>query len=35
MYVYALETVCKNRNIGDLYRGVNEFKKVTNLEVTC
>jgi hypothetical protein len=24
----------KNKNIRDLYRGINDFKKLTNLEVT-
>jgi hypothetical protein len=24
----------KNKNIGDLYRGITEFKKVTNLQLT-
>jgi len=31
--VTELETDNKNRNIRDLYRGVNEFQKGTNLEL--
>jgi hypothetical protein len=29
-----LESNCKNKNIRDLYKGINEFKKVINLELT-
>jgi hypothetical protein len=32
--INELETNSKNKNIRDLYRGINEFKKATNLEVT-
>jgi hypothetical protein len=31
--IYELATKSKNKNIRDLYRG-NDFKRVTNLEVT-
>jgi hypothetical protein len=31
--INELETNNKNKNIRDLYRGINEFKKVTNLEL--
>jgi ATP-dependent Lon protease len=31
--INELETDNKNRNIRDLYRGVNEFQKGTNLEL--
>jgi hypothetical protein len=29
-----LATNGKNKNIRDLHRGINEFKKATNLEIT-
>jgi hypothetical protein len=32
--IIGLATNGKNKNIRDLYRGINEFKKATNLEVT-
>jgi hypothetical protein len=31
--INELETNNKNKNIRDLYRGINEFKKGTNLEL--
>jgi hypothetical protein len=33
--INALETNNKNKNIRGLYRGINEFKKSTNLELIC
>jgi hypothetical protein len=32
--INELATNDKNKNIRDLYRGLNDFKRVTNLEVT-
>jgi hypothetical protein len=32
--INELATNSKNKNIRDLYRGINEFKSATNLEVT-
>jgi hypothetical protein len=32
--INKLESNSKNKNIRDLYRSINEFKRVTNLELT-
>jgi hypothetical protein len=32
--INELQTCSKNKNIGGLYRGINEFKRVINVEVT-
>jgi hypothetical protein len=32
--IKELESDSKNKNIRDLYRGINKFKRVTNLELT-
>jgi hypothetical protein len=32
--IVELATNSKNKNIRDQYRGINEFKRATNLEVT-
>jgi hypothetical protein len=32
--INELATNSKNKNIRDLYRGINEFKKATNREMT-
>jgi hypothetical protein len=31
--INVLETSNKNKNIRDLYKGINEFQKITNLEL--
>jgi prefoldin subunit 5 len=32
--INELETNSKNKNIRELYRGINEFKRATNIEIT-
>jgi hypothetical protein len=32
--IIELESNSKNKNLTDLHRGINEFKRVNNLELT-